>query len=82
MKISEYLKNKNIQCDYVNIPVGNNIDEKRFIDIYTIINIVLDEFRDYKTRIINKVTTFFEELLNAIKEDDVTKYENLSKKLT
>ena len=65
IKISEFLKDTNPR--YVDITIGKQIDEKRFIDIFSIIN-CHDENEGYvyRERIINKVKTYFEEVLKAV----------------
>lgn len=80
IKISEFLKDTNPR--YVDITIGKQIGEKRFIDIFTIIN-CHDENEGYvyRERIINKVKTYFEEVLKAVKSNDNHKLKYLSKNI-
>ncbi|MDB8791836.1 hypothetical protein PN398_14010 [Romboutsia sp. 1001216sp1] len=80
IKIAELLKDNNPK--YVDIIVGESIDEKRFLDMYTIIHINKNhEGYEYKDRIINKVRTYFEEVLEAVKLNDKEKIQYLSKNI-
>lgn len=66
-RISEYLKDTDPK--YVDILVGVHGDEKRFVDMYTIIHRKYnDEAYEFKDRIILKIKTYFEEVLKAISD--------------
>lgn len=77
IKISKYLQDE--KPKYVDILVGKQVDEKRFVDMYTIIhkNSKKDGY-EYKDRIIKKVKTYFEEVLNAVRNNDSEKLSYLS----
>lgn len=76
--MSTYLKDN--EPTYVDILLGCNGDEKRFVDLYTIIHTNSTETAyKYKERILKKVQTYFNELLTAIKTNDEVKIKYLSK---
>lgn len=78
MKVSDFLGDNNPR--YVDIIVGENVDVKRFVDIYTILHVNKnDDGYEYKQKIVNKVKTYFDELLSAVQRDDVSKIDYLSK---
>ena len=78
IKISEYL-NDNIP-EYIDILVGEDVDEKRFVDMYTIIHRTSKEKGfEFKDRVVEKVRTYFEEVLKAIKDNNEEKLRVLSK---
>lgn len=79
VRISKYLNDKNPK--YVDMLIGCCGDEKRFIDMYTIIHRKLnDEAYEFKDRIIAKIKTYFEEVLKAISEtNDEVRLKYLSK---
>ena len=94
MKVSDFLGDNNPR--YVDIIVGENVDVKRFVDIYTILHVNKnDDGYEYKRKIVNKVKTYFDELLSAVsythldvykrqllsavQRDDVSKIDYLSK---
>lgn len=81
LRVSKYL-NDDIP-EYIDIIINNNnLDEKRFLDLYTIIHIRSNVVGyDVKEKIIKKVQSFFEEILNAIINDDENKHEYLSSNL-
>lgn len=80
MKISEVLNDNTPK--YVDISIIKNIDEERFVSIYSILTCYNKcEGYEYKDRIINKVRTYFEELLNAIRNDNKEKLNYLSKNI-
>lgn len=77
-RISKILKDDNPK--YVDILVGCYGDEKRFIDIYTIIHRKSkDEAYEFKEKFIKKVKTYFEEVLCAISENNEVRLKHLSK---
>ena len=77
MRMSEYLTDE--LPEYIDILVGEDVDEKRFIDMYTIIHTMSkDEGYKFKDRIIEKVRTYFEEVLRAIRNNDTKKVDYLS----
>ncbi|MCR3758918.1 hypothetical protein KYB31_07930 [Clostridium felsineum] len=69
MKISEYLEDVRDKNSYVDILIGeDNIDEERFIDLYTIMHLSnRAEGVIYRDRILKKVSTFFKILLKEIR---------------
>lgn len=76
--MSEYLKEE--LPEYVDLVLGDEGDENRFVDMYTIIHRnSKDEGYQFKYRIIEKVKTYFEEVLNAIRSHSDTKLEYLAK---
>lgn len=77
IKISEYLNNE--LPEYIDILVGEEVDEKRFVDMYTIIHRnSKDKGYEFKDRVVEKVRTYFEEVLKAIKENDEARLRVLS----
>lgn len=80
MKMSEYLQDE--IPEYVDIPVGVEFDENKFIDMYTIIHTSSRRNGfEFKDRVITKVGTFFEEVLKAVTENDMDRHNYLSKNL-
>ncbi|ELC8368519.1 hypothetical protein QYB79_003050 [Clostridium perfringens] len=81
IRVSKYLDD--IIPEYVDIIINNDtLDEKRFLDLYTIIHMRFNTVGyDFKERILKKVQTFFEEILKAIINDDEDKHEYLSNNL-
>lgn len=78
INISEYLQDD--IPEYVDILVGEEIDEKRFVDMYTIIHRnSKDNGYEFKERIIEKVRTYFEEVLKAVREEKNERLKYLSK---
>lgn len=78
IKISHYLNDE--LPEYINILVGEEVDEKRFVDMYTIIHRnSKDKGYAFKDRVIEKVRAYFEEVLKAIKENDEARLIVLSK---
>lgn len=78
IKISEYL-NDSIP-EYIDILVGEDIDEKRFVDMYTIIHRTSKEKGfEFKDRVVEKVRTYFEEVLKAVRTNDNERLKYLSK---
>lgn len=78
IKISTYLNDSN--PTYVDLFMGDVGDEKRFLDLYTIIyTSSKDEAFEFKERIIKKVESYFKELLKAIKTNNEEKLNYLSK---
>lgn len=72
IRISEYLQDE--EPKYIDVLLGDTGDEKRFIDIYTILHRnSKDEAYEFKERIINKVRTYFGEILSAIGTTDEEK---------
>lgn len=64
----------------VDINLGSRADEKRFIDLYTIIHNNVDgQANNFKDRIIAQIDTYFSALLEAIKTNDIKKIQYLAK---
>lgn len=65
---------------YIDILVGEEIDEKRFVDMYTILAVSSKkEGIEYKDRIVEKVSSYFNEVLNAVRLNDEERLKQLSK---
>lgn len=80
IKISEFLNDTNPK--YVDIIINPKIDTKRFVDIYTMLHMNRsEEGYEYKQRIIDKVKTYFDQLLEAIRLEDTDKLNYLSKNI-
>lgn len=78
IRIAEFLND--VAPTYVDISIGEKIDEERFINMYTIIHLTRsNEGYEFKDRIIEKVRTYFNELLDAIRMSNNEKLEYLSK---
>jgi len=78
MKVSEYLQDDSPK--YIDINVGEECDEKRFVDMYTIIHKnSTDDGYEYKDRIVEKVRIYFEELLKAVREGENERLNYISK---
>ena len=66
MKVSDFLGDNNPR--YVDIIVGENVDVKRFVDIYTILHVNKnDDGYEYKRKIVNQVKTYFDNVTMFLK---------------